>query len=46
VAYGGFQFYTDWPFDEEQGRGIEPEADVDHIRRTVALAQSPSFASR
>ncbi|HEV8188109.1 MAG TPA: amidohydrolase family protein [Pyrinomonadaceae bacterium] len=40
VAYGGFQFYSDWPFDEEQGRGIEPEADADHIRRAVALAQS------
>jgi Tol biopolymer transport system component/imidazolonepropionase-like amidohydrolase len=38
VAYGGFQFYSDWPFDEEQGRGIEPEADVDHIKRAVALA--------
>lgn len=40
VAYGGFQFYSDWPFDEEQGRGIEPEADVDHVKRAVALAQS------
>ena len=29
VGYGGFQFYSDWPFDEEQGRGIEPEADPD-----------------
>jgi Tol biopolymer transport system component len=40
VGYGGFQFYSDWPFDEEQGRGIEPEADPDHIARAVALAQS------
>ena len=40
VAYGGFQFYSDWPFDEEQGRGIEPEMDADHIKRAVALAQS------
>jgi len=40
VAYGGFQFYSDWPFDEEQGRGIEPEADADHVKRAVALAQS------
>jgi Tol biopolymer transport system component/imidazolonepropionase-like amidohydrolase len=40
VAYGGFQFYSDWPFDEEQGRGIEPEADADHIRRAVLLAQA------
>ena len=40
VAYGGFQFYSDWPFDEEQGRGIEPEADADHNRRAMALAQA------
>lgn len=38
VGYGGFQFYSDWPFDEEQGRGIEPEADPGHIGRAVALA--------
>ncbi|HKY44079.1 MAG TPA: hypothetical protein VJM50_13420, partial [Pyrinomonadaceae bacterium] len=40
IAYGGFQFYSDWPFDEEQWRGIEPEADPDHVRRSVALAQA------
>jgi imidazolonepropionase-like amidohydrolase len=40
VAYGGFQFYSDWPFDEEQGRGIEPEADSAHIARAVSLAQA------
>ena len=40
VAYGGFQFYSDWPFDEEQGRGIEPEADAEHIRRAVSLAEA------
>ena len=40
VSYGGFQFYSDWPFDEEQGRGIEPEFDPDHIRRAVALAEA------
>ncbi len=40
VGYGGFQFYSDWPFDEEQGRGIEPEADPDHVRRAVALSQA------
>ncbi|HMA23319.1 MAG TPA: amidohydrolase family protein, partial [Gemmatimonadaceae bacterium] len=40
VAYGGFQFYSDWPFDEEQGRGIEPEADSGHIRRAVGLAEA------
>jgi imidazolonepropionase-like amidohydrolase len=37
VSYGGFQFYSDWNFDEEQGRGIEPEADPNHIERSVAL---------
>ena len=39
IGYGGFQFYSDWPFDEEQWRGIEPEADPDHIRRSVSLAK-------
>jgi imidazolonepropionase-like amidohydrolase/Tol biopolymer transport system component len=40
VSYGGFQFYSDWPFDEEQGRGIEPEADPGHIKRAVDLAEA------
>ena len=40
VGYGGFQFYSDWSFDEEQGRGIEPEADPGHIARSVALAEA------
>jgi imidazolonepropionase-like amidohydrolase len=40
VAYGGFQFYSDWAFDEEQGRGIEPEADADHIKRSVDLLEA------
>jgi Tol biopolymer transport system component/imidazolonepropionase-like amidohydrolase len=40
VSYGGFQFYSDWPFDEEQGRGIEPEADTGHVGRAVALAEA------
>jgi imidazolonepropionase-like amidohydrolase/Tol biopolymer transport system component len=40
VGYGGFQFYSDWPFDEEQGRGIEPEADAGHIGRAVDLAEA------
>jgi Tol biopolymer transport system component len=39
VSYGGFQYYSDWPFDEEQGRGVEPEADPGHVVRTVALAE-------
>ena len=40
VGYGGFQFYSDWSLDEEQGRGIEPEADPEHIKRAVDLAQA------
>jgi imidazolonepropionase-like amidohydrolase len=40
IGYGGFQFYSDWPFDEEQWRGIEPEADPDHVSRAVTLAQA------
>lgn len=40
VSYGGFQFYSDWPFDDEQGRGIEPEADPNHITRSEALEQA------
>jgi imidazolonepropionase-like amidohydrolase len=40
IAYGGFQFYSDWSLDEEQGRGIEPEADPSHIARAVSLAEA------
>ena len=40
IAYGGFQFYSDWGIDEEQGRGIEPEADSGHVKRSVGLAQA------
>jgi hypothetical protein len=38
VDYGGLQFYTDWAYDVEDGQGVEPEADPDHVRRAVALA--------
>ncbi|HJR52104.1 MAG TPA: amidohydrolase family protein, partial [Gemmatimonadota bacterium] len=38
VSYGGFQFFTDWPYDSEEWRGIEPEADPRHVERSVALA--------
>jgi len=38
VSYGGFQFFTDWPLDSEEWRGIEPEADAGHVERSVALA--------
>jgi hypothetical protein len=38
IGYGGFQFYSDYAFDGEQWRGIEPESDPGHIRRAVDLA--------
>ena len=40
VGYGGFQFYSDWSLDDEQGRGVEPEADPGHAARAVALADA------
>ena len=40
VGYGGFQFYSDWGLDAEEWRGIEPEADPDHVKRSVVLAQA------
>jgi imidazolonepropionase-like amidohydrolase/Tol biopolymer transport system component len=40
IAYGGFQFYSDWSIDEEQGRGLEPEADSNHVTRSVSLAEA------
>ena len=38
VDFGGIQFYTDWAYDVEDGQGVEPEADPDHVARAVALA--------
>ena len=40
VDFGGIQFYTDWAYDLEDGQGVEPEADPDHLRRAVALAEA------
>jgi Tol biopolymer transport system component len=40
VDFGGIQFYTDWAYDLEDGQGVEPEADPDHVRRAVALAKA------
>jgi len=40
VGYGGFQFYSDYAFDSEQWQGIEPEADPEHIKRAVDLAEA------
>ncbi|HUR93854.1 MAG TPA: amidohydrolase family protein [Gemmatimonadales bacterium] len=40
VDYGGIQFYTDWGYDLEDGQGVEPEADPDHVARAVALAHA------
>ena len=38
VSFGAFQFYSDWPYDDEQGRGVEPEADPGHLARALDLA--------
>lgn len=38
LGYGGFQLYTDWAWDTEDGLGVEPEADSGHAVRSVALA--------
>jgi hypothetical protein len=40
VDYGGFQFYSDWAYDLEDGQGVEPEADPHHVARAVALAEA------
>jgi len=40
VDFGGIQFYSDWAYDLEDGQGVEPEADPDHVRRAVALAEA------
>jgi imidazolonepropionase-like amidohydrolase/Tol biopolymer transport system component len=40
IDYGGFQFYSDYAFDGEQWRGIEPESDPNHIKRAVDLAEA------
>ena len=37
VGYGAIQYYSDWAWDDEQGQGVEPEADPDHVERAVAL---------
>lgn len=39
VAFGGFQFYTDWAYDAEDQQGVEPEADPDHAARAVEMAR-------
>jgi Tol biopolymer transport system component len=40
ASFGGFQFYSDWSFDSEEWRGIEPEADPAHVERAVSLAEA------
>jgi imidazolonepropionase-like amidohydrolase len=40
VGYGGFQFYSDWAYDTEDGQGVEPEADADHLVRAVEMARA------
>jgi Tol biopolymer transport system component len=40
VDYGGFQLYSDWAYDLEDGQGVEPEADPEHAARVVELARA------
>jgi Tol biopolymer transport system component len=40
LGYGGLQFYSDWAYDTEEGQGVEPEADGEHLVRAVALAEA------
>jgi Tol biopolymer transport system component len=37
LGYGAVQYYSDWGWDDEQGQGVEPEADPEHAARAVAL---------
>lgn len=37
LGYGGIQYYSDWAWDDEQGQGVEPEADLEHAARAVAV---------
>jgi Tol biopolymer transport system component len=38
LMYGAIQYYSDWSWDDEQGQGVEPEADPEHAERAVAVA--------
>ena len=37
LGYGAIQYYSDWAWDDEQGQGVEPEADPAHAERAVAV---------
>ena len=37
LGYGAVQYYSDWAWDDEQGQGVEPEADPEHVARSIAL---------
>src|SRR5262245_16563424 len=37
LGYGSIQYYSDWAWDDEQGQGVEPESDPDHVARSIAL---------
>ena len=37
LGYGAIQYYSDWALDDEQGQGVEPEADPDHVVRAIAI---------
>jgi Tol biopolymer transport system component len=38
LMYGAIQYYSDWAWDDEQGQGVEPEADPEHAERAIAVA--------
>jgi imidazolonepropionase-like amidohydrolase/Tol biopolymer transport system component len=37
LSFGALQYYSDWALDDEQGQGVEPEADPGHVARAIAL---------
>ena len=37
LGYGAIQYYSDWAWDDEQGQGVEPEADPEHVARAIAV---------
>jgi imidazolonepropionase-like amidohydrolase/Tol biopolymer transport system component len=38
VGYGAIQYYSDYSTDDEEGQGVEPEADPDHVARAIGVA--------
>jgi imidazolonepropionase-like amidohydrolase/Tol biopolymer transport system component len=38
IGYGAIQYYSDYATDDEEGQGVEPEADPDHVARAIGVA--------